>query len=101
MWHFLAIWVKFNDCRGGFGVCQLLSDVIRSNQKCIRMHQKHIRDTSEICQRYVKMHQKTPVFLIKYCHNKELRKIKPQINADSRRFFLFFIKFYFTQSCQG
>ena len=68
---------------------QLLSVVIRCNQNASKVIQKH----SKIHQRYVKMHQKTPVFLLKYCHNKELKKIEPQIHVN----FLFFIKFYFIQ----
>jgi len=31
------------------------------------------------------VHQKTPVFLLKYCHNKDLKKIKPQISAKKSK----------------
>ena len=51
------------------------SEAIRTHQNTSKVIQKH----SKIHQRYVKMHQKTPVFLLKYCHNKDLTKIEPQI----------------------
>jgi len=34
------------------------------------------------------MHQKTPVFLVKYFHNKDLNEIKPQISQISQNLFL-------------
>ena len=68
---------------------QMLSEAIRSHQNASKVNQKH----SKIHQRYIRMHQKTPVFLLNYCHNKDLKKIKPQINADSRRFFYFSLNF--------
>jgi hypothetical protein len=31
------------------------------------------------------MHQKTPVFLIKYCHNKDLKKIELRISVKNSK----------------
>jgi len=31
------------------------------------------------------MHQKTPVFLAKYCHNKDLNEIEPRISAKNSK----------------
>jgi hypothetical protein len=73
--------------------------VIRCNQLSsvvIRRYPDVIRTHSEALQRYSKVHQKTPVFLIKYFHNKDLKKINNGLTRIFTDFFVF-IKFYFTQ----
>ncbi len=63
---------------------QMSSEAIRSHQNASKVNQKH----SKIHQRYVKKHQKTPAFLIKYRHNKDLKKMNhrfTQINTDFRQ----------------
>jgi hypothetical protein len=59
---------------------QMLSDVIRGSSEG---HQSASRGTPEALQRYSKVYQKTPVFLVKYCHNKDLKKIELRISVKN------------------
>jgi hypothetical protein len=56
------------------------SEVIRRSSEG---HQSASRGTPEALQRYSKVYQKTPVFLLKYCHNKDLKKIELRISVKN------------------